>query len=108
MNLAHIDLKNMDNKKHKEWTGVDNQQILNNIQIASRMLPLIIRVPVISGFNDSDENAIQTAEFVKCLDEKFKYIETDEFGNKFCGRIMIMVWRSLIFRLSTNATRPVL
>lgn len=27
---------------------------------------------------------------------------------KICGRIMIMVWRSLIFRLSTNATRPVL
>ena len=52
--LFLYDVKSMDPKTHKEYTGVDNQQILQNL---ARLLQwgarVIIRFPVIPGVNDN-------------------------------------------------------
>lgn len=61
-----FDLKHMDSDKHKESTGKSNTLILENArQIASAgEYKLVFRVPLIPGFNDSEENIKATAEFI--------------------------------------------
>ena len=64
-----VDIKHMDSDMHFKETGVHNRLILDNIERMAydRNYRLIVRVPVISGFNDDDKNIIETAEFVKRL-----------------------------------------
>ncbi len=62
-----IDLKHMDSAKHVEGTGVPNELILDNIRwIQSSGWPgrMIIRSPLIPGYNDTAENAQATASFL--------------------------------------------
>lgn len=65
VDLGLLDIKHMDSAVHKELTGVPNDVILENIAHVYHDLhvPVIIRVPVIPGYNDSDENIAATAEF---------------------------------------------
>ena len=63
------DIKHMDDSKHREYTGVSNRLILENIvKITHEGKPVIIRIPVIPGKNDTTENIAATAEFIagKC------------------------------------------
>ena len=57
-----FDMKHWNSKKHKEGTGIYNELILSNItyavKVGKKVLP---RIPVIPGFNDSLEDAIQFA-----------------------------------------------
>jgi len=59
----------MDSEKHREFTGVGNEVILENLRkLAARGTPpIIIRTPVVPGYNDSRENIGATAEFVNEL-----------------------------------------
>lgn len=62
------DIKHMDPKKHKEYTGVSNKLILSNARsIADSKVPIYIRVPIIPGYNDSKENLKAICEFSKQL-----------------------------------------
>lgn len=64
LDFIMMDIKHMNPVRHKEWTGVDNALIQRNIAMVSRefpRLPLILRCPVIPGFNDDDDNIIATA-----------------------------------------------
>lgn len=62
------DIKHMDSRTHKEFTGVENELILNNIrELAGTGIDMIIRFPVIPGFNDDPKNIEMTAQFVKSL-----------------------------------------
>ena len=68
-NLFLCDLKHMDSEKHKRFTGVANEVILENIKwLASTGTDIIIRVPVVPGFNDDRANVEATAQFVASLD----------------------------------------
>jgi len=54
------DIKCMDARKHKKFTGVDNRIILNNLHFVSEMnRPVYLRCPMITGFNDSDADLRQ-------------------------------------------------
>lgn len=66
VDLALCDIKHMDTEKHKEYTGVGNEQILKNIIHINQDLhvPVWVRVPTIPGHNDSDENIDAVARFV--------------------------------------------
>jgi pyruvate formate lyase activating enzyme len=67
---AFVDIKHMDPERHREKTGVRNDLILLNIEALARSGwsgRLIIRIPVIEGFNDDDENLVATAGFLKRL-----------------------------------------
>jgi pyruvate formate lyase activating enzyme len=62
-----IDIKHMNSEKHAEGTGVPNDLILDNIRwISSTGWPgrMIIRTPIIPGYNDTAENAKATAHFL--------------------------------------------
>ena len=69
VDLALLDVKQMDNALHEKYTGVPNVHILENIRHIYKDLkvPVILRVPTIPGYNDSAENIIATAKFAKEL-----------------------------------------
>lgn len=59
-----MDIKHMNPLKHKDFTGKDNLQILENAKlIAEESKHLIIRVPVIPTFNDTVEEISEIAKF---------------------------------------------
>lgn len=59
------DIKLMDSTLHKQYTGVDNHKILNNLQLLSETgKDVILRVPVIPTVNDDPDNAKATADFI--------------------------------------------
>ena len=64
-----MDIKLIDAKKHKEYTGVSNSKILRNLNLLKVSdLPFRIRIPVIPGVNDDDNNFEMTAKAL--LDSK--------------------------------------
>jgi pyruvate formate lyase activating enzyme len=66
--LFLCDVKHMNCERHKEYTGVGNDRILENIALLSRAgREVIIRVPIIPGFNDDRANLAATAQFVQGL-----------------------------------------
>ncbi len=68
--VDHIlfDLKHMDSAVHKELTGQENEIILNNARtVADSGIPVLFRIPLIPGLNDSQENIRQTAQFIAGL-----------------------------------------
>jgi len=68
VDLVHFDLKHMDDEAHLRYTGVSNGIILSNAKKLSLMgKPLIARVPLIPGVNDSLDNLRKTAKFCKQL-----------------------------------------
>ncbi len=55
--LVFYDLKHLDPAKHMEYTGQTNELILQNLKlVADSGVPMVIRVPLIPGYNNSDEN----------------------------------------------------
>lgn len=53
-----MDVKHYDNRKHMEWLGVPNTQVLENMKLAVENHPdVLLRIPLIPGFNDSEEDA---------------------------------------------------
>lgn len=69
VDLVLMDIKHMDTKIHKKLTGVNNEQILENTKkIAALGVPVIIRVPLIPGLNDSNENISQLGQFMQKCD----------------------------------------
>lgn len=63
-----MDIKHMDSIKHKEYTGVPNELILENAEkIAKRGVNLTVRTPVIPTFNDSEEDIGAIARFASRL-----------------------------------------
>ncbi len=70
IDFAFIDVKCMDPAVHQAKTGVDNQRILDNIAALVKSGwngRLILRMPVIEGVNDSDENIQRMADFMDSL-----------------------------------------
>ena len=68
IDLYLMDVKHMDSAKHKEYTGVSNELILENAKrIADSGVELIIRTPVIPGFNDTAEEIRAISRFAASL-----------------------------------------
>ena len=66
--LLLVDLKLMDTEKHRRYTGVGNELILQNIRlIAEAGHPFQIRIPLIKGINADEQNIEQTARFLNTL-----------------------------------------
>ena len=60
------DIKHMDSEKHHQITNVGNEIILENLKyLVSKNMPLVLRIPIVTGYNDSDENIRQTGEFIR-------------------------------------------
>ena len=66
MDLIFIDLKHMDPQMDLQQTGVSNALILENIaRLNALPADVVVRIPVIGGFNDSETNIRQSAAFVR-------------------------------------------
>ncbi len=67
-----FDLKLMDEQGHEAYTGVHNRWILENLRWAGNGFErnggpspaLTVRIPLIPGVNDDEENLLASAEFV--------------------------------------------
>lgn len=63
--IVLFDLKVMDSDTHQRVTGKTNEKIFNSLETVSQMgVPVIIRIPVIPGINNSIENITETARFI--------------------------------------------
>jgi pyruvate formate lyase activating enzyme len=63
--LVLYDIKHADSKVHKKVTGRSNEQIIRNFEfIARKGVPLAVRVPLIPGINDTDEDIKSIAHII--------------------------------------------
>lgn len=66
--LFLYDLKLIDDRRHQEFTGVSNRVILQNLgTLSNRGAAVWVRLPLISGINDDDENVAATCRFLADL-----------------------------------------
>lgn len=63
--LFLYDIKVIDDQRHRDFTGVSNERILDNLKrLSSWGANVIVRVPVVPGVSDSEENARSLATFL--------------------------------------------
>jgi pyruvate formate lyase activating enzyme len=68
LDLVYCDIKHMDPIEHMKLAGVSNRLILQNVKrVAKYMTSMIIRIPIIPGYNDSEKNIAHIAKFVASL-----------------------------------------
>ncbi|MBQ8295611.1 MAG: glycyl-radical enzyme activating protein [Clostridia bacterium] len=68
LDLYLMDIKHMDSEKHKEYTAAPNGLILENAKkLANSGVELVIRTPVVPGFNDTAEEIKAIAKFAASL-----------------------------------------
>jgi pyruvate formate lyase activating enzyme len=68
VDLYLYDIKHMDNEKHKKYTGVPNDVILQNAKnLAGAGGRLQVRFPIIPGYTEDEINLRATGEFVRAL-----------------------------------------
>jgi len=64
--LLITDIKHMNAEKHREYTGSGNERILRNIKKAAEFgVKILLRTPVVPGFNDDDENMRATGAYIR-------------------------------------------
>lgn len=64
IDLALFDIKFINEKKHIEYCGESNRQILSNFKNIIQHVPTIIRMPIVTGINDSTEDMNSVIEFI--------------------------------------------
>jgi len=73
VDLVIFSIKTLNRGLHKRYTGVDNKLILENaLRIADMQKDMIIRMIIIPGVNDSDDEITGRLKFVKSLGNKAK------------------------------------
>lgn len=78
-----MDIKHINSEKHKEFTTKPNELILENaVKIAENAKKLIIRVPVIPTFNDTEAEIGEIAKFASSLKgvEEINLLPYHSFG----------------------------
>ena len=71
LDMVLFDIKQMDTQKHKEYTGKGNELIHGNLRSFCKQdkTEVIVRLPVIPGYNNETENFITLSKFLKTLDK---------------------------------------
>jgi len=73
VDLVLYDLKQIDPAKHAKYTKVSNELILENARkISGKGIPMFIRVPVIPGYTDGEDNIRGIMEFACTLENVAK------------------------------------
>jgi len=68
VDLFYFDLKFIDNRLHKGYTGVSNASILRNLRVLDeKKIETFVRFPIIPTITDTDENLREVGEFVASL-----------------------------------------
>ncbi len=70
------DVKCIDPAQHKKLTGADNIKIMSNLKYLMDIgADIIIRLPLIPGCNDSDEDIAKLADFLNENSTRYRYAE---------------------------------
>ena len=65
LDFALCDLKHMDPAAHERYTGASNRRVLQNLRkVADSGTPVVIRIPVVPGYNGTERNLRATAGFI--------------------------------------------
>jgi len=67
LSLLLYDIKLIDEGKHRAFTGVSNRLILSNLERIAALNQVIVRMPLIPGVNDDEENIKATGTFLSRL-----------------------------------------
>jgi len=68
VDLIYFDLKLIDPNVHRKYAGVDGKGILSNLRLLTRIgTPFVVRVPLVPGVTDTDDNLAAIAETVTGL-----------------------------------------
>ncbi len=70
VDFAFVDIKHMDSQRHRENTGRNSDLILHNLEsLVKHRWPgrLILRLPVVEGFNDTQDNIESVVAFMQRL-----------------------------------------
>jgi len=68
VDLLICDLKCVSPEVHRAWTGTDNTRTLETLRAAAMEQPgLLIRVPLVPGMNDSEDETERIADFLEEL-----------------------------------------
>ena len=80
--LVLFDIKETDEKRHLDFTGVPQEPILENLRAIDAMgVHTMIRVPTIPGWNDRDEHLRKVRQIADTL--------------RFCDRVEIMPYHAM-------------
>ena len=116
VDLFMFDIKSMDDKVHRNATGISIKQIKNNaLKLSSTGKPLIIRTPVVKGVNDDAANIKETAKFIKDF-ENLKYYELlsyhnlgspkyESLGKKYAAKEVELIGKNTILQLAGLARK---
>lgn len=119
LKVVLFDIKSMDDHKHIDFTGVSNTVILENFQRLTQEfpeLPVIVRIPVIPGLNDTEAELEQILTFVKDIPgitcDLLPYHRMGQSKYEFLGRdypmgqIKLEDERSKLLKSWAKATYP--
>ena len=74
--LFLFDIKGVDEIKHKNHTGVGNERIFANLDaLIARGAEIILRLPMIPGYNDDEDDLSLLSNFIKSKAYGVKYAE---------------------------------
>jgi pyruvate formate lyase activating enzyme len=66
--LILFDIKQVESESHRSVVGEDSELVLGNARLAARLgVKMIVRVPVIPGFNDQPHQIAAIGEFARSL-----------------------------------------
>ncbi|MFV0377608.1 MAG: radical SAM protein [Mangrovibacterium sp.] len=66
VDLVLFDIKHTDEQMHKKYTGVSNKLILKNLEyLIETGREFIVRIPLIPGVNDTQENMLKVVNLIK-------------------------------------------
>lgn len=91
-NLVLFDIKETQEKRHLEYTGVSLAPILSNLKrLDEREIPFLLRLPIVPGLNDREEHFLRVRELVGGLShcrgtEIMPYHKLGEYKYRQLGR----------------------
>lgn len=80
--IFYFDLKTLNPEKHRNLTGVPLEPILSNLKgLMEGESEIVLRLPMIPGCNDSDEELLLLAEFLKEHESRYRRAEILKYHN---------------------------
>lgn len=83
LNFLLYDIKSVDPQKHKEFTGADNALIMENLRKIRQTFPqleVLVRTPLIPGFNDTEAEIAAIVGFVNELHVGYELLPYHRMG----------------------------
>lgn len=81
--LVIFDFKHLNGKKHEKFTGVSNVQIKRNLRnLLDSKKNIIVRITLVPGFNNLEDEKKSMIEFIKAVreDVKIEFLKYHELG----------------------------